>query len=156
MQVVLLFHLRSRLHNVILALCVPAIGLLIDRIGARRVILGGTASFGTLLLLSGMMDQRILTLYLFFAALGIVAGTTSPVPYGTVISRWFDRRRGLALGIMASGLGLGGVSIPLISERLIAAFGLRAAYGIFGAAVLLLSVPIVAIFLKESPQEKGL
>src|ERR1700681_4005646 len=46
-------------------------------------------------------------LYLFYVALGLVSGTTSPVPYGIVVSRWFDRQRGLALALMEFGLGLG-------------------------------------------------
>jgi MFS family permease len=148
--------LAFTLHSVIGAACIPLIGRLIDRLGARRVILTGTALFGLTLLASEMLGAHIGYLYLFFAALGMVGGSTSPVPYGVVVSRWFDQRRGLALGLMAIGLGLGGISLPLLAQRLITMFGWRTAYASFGGAALLLSLPIVAAFLAENPAQKGL
>lgn len=144
------------LHNVVAALSIPLIGGAIDRFGARRVILGGTAVFGATLLFGGMLPARIGYLYLFFGTLGAVAGSTSPVPYGTVVARWFDRRRGLALGTMAIGLGVGGVFMPFAAERLIALHGWRWAYAAFGAAALVLTIPVVAVFLEERPQTRGL
>lgn len=143
-------------HNVIVAACVPLIGWLIDRIGARRVILGGTAAYGLILLLSGTVGTHIGYLYLFFAALGLVAGSTSPVPYGTVVSRWFDKRRGLALGLVALGIGIGGAAMPLVAMRIIAAAGWRVAYASFGSAALLIVIPIVALFLKDMPEQEDL
>lgn len=68
----------------------------------------------------------------FYAVLGVVGGTTSPVPYGVVVCRWFDQRRGLALGLMAIGLGLGGILMPLFAQRLTALLGWRTAYASLG------------------------
>ena len=148
--------LAFTLHNVIGALCTPLFGRLIDRVGARRVILIGTPIFGLILLSSVMLGSRIAFLYLFYVALGLVSGSTSPVPYGVVVSHWFDRRRGLALGLMAIGLGLGAIFMPLLAQRLIATFGWRTAYATFGGAALLLSMPVVASCLKDDPKQKGL
>ena len=148
--------LAFTVHNVVVAVCVPLIGRLIDHIGVRRVILAGTAGYGFILLLTGTVGTRIGYLYLLFAALGLVAGSTSPVPYGTVVSRWFDQRRGLALGLMALGLGIGGAAMPMLAQRLIAAAGRRVAYASFGAAVLFITIPVVAMFLKDTPREQGL
>jgi MFS family permease len=108
------------------------------------------------LLSSGLVGASITYLYLFYVALGLVSGTTSPVPYGVVVSRWFDRQRGLALGLMAFGLGLGAIAMPLVAQRLIAMFGWRATYATFGCAALLLSLPVVAAFLGEDPRQKGM
>jgi MFS family permease len=144
------------LHNLIGAVCIPLIGRLIDRVGARRVILTCTAVFGLILLSSEILKSRIGYLYMFYAALGIVGGGTSPVPYGVIVSRWFDRSRGLALGLMAFGAGLGGIFLPMLAHRLIAMFTWRIAYASFGCAALVLSLPIVGIFLVESPTQKGL
>lgn len=80
------------------AACVPFFGRLIHRFGGRRVILIGNLIFASTLLSSALISTRIAYLYLFFAALGLVSGGTSPVPYGVVVSRWFDERRGMALG----------------------------------------------------------
>ena len=148
--------LAYTLNTIIVALLTPLLGRLIDRVGARRVILIGTAIFGLILLSSEMLGSRIAFLYIFFAALGLVGGTTSPVPYGVVVSHWFDKRRGLALGLIAVGLGLGGIFVPLLAQRLIVTFGWRTAYATLGGAALLISLPVVAACLLDDPKQKGL
>lgn len=147
--------LAFTLHGLLSAACVPLTGHLIDVFGARRVILTGTAIFGLILLSSPFVGSNLPSLYLFYAALGIVSGTTSPVPYGVVISHWFDRQRGLALGLMACGIGLGAIAMPLAAQHLIVLFGWRATYAVFGCTTLLLSLPVVAAFLAERPRRKG-
>jgi cyanate permease len=79
-----------------------------------------------------------------------------PIPYGKVISHWFDKRRGLALGLALLGIGCGAVVMPSFAQQLITRFGWHAAFAILGAAALFISVPTVATFLKERPQDLGL
>jgi MFS family permease len=144
------------LHNLTGAVCVPLAGRLIDRFGARRVILTGTAIFALILVSSELLGTRIAYLYFFYTALGLVSGSSSPVPYGAVASRWFDQRRGLALGLMMLGLGLGAITLPLIAHRLIVIFGWRTAYATFGCAALLICLPVMAALVKDDPKKKGL
>jgi MFS family permease len=148
--------LAFALHNIISAACLLFIGRLIDRFGARRVILSGTALFALLLISSEWLGTNILSLYFFYCAIGIVSSTTAPVPYGVVVSHWFDRRRGLALGLMMTGLGLGAVTLPLVAHRLIVLFNWRTAYTVFGCATLAIALPAVATFLVDAPKYKGL
>src|SRR5438874_643657 len=82
-------------------------------------------------------------------ALGLIGSSTSPVPYGVVVSRWFNRRRGLALGFMMLGVGTGGIMAPLLAQRLIATFGWRNAYAIFGLGMLLVPLPLITKFLED-------
>jgi MFS family permease len=77
----------------------------------------------------------------------------APRPWATGWS--FDRRRGLALGGMATGLGLGAIVVPLIAHIVIERFGWRAAYAIFGCAVLI-ALPLVATLLVDDPSNKGM
>ena len=144
------------LHNLTGALCIPLVGRVIDRFGARKVILTGTTIFGLILLASRVLGSGVAYLYLFYTALGLVSGTTSPVPYGVVVSHWFDRRRGLALGLMMLGIGLGGITLPVLAHRVIVLFGWRTAYTTFGCATLLISLPVMAAMLKDDPKEKVL
>lgn len=141
--------LAFTIQSVAAAIGVPFIGRLNDQLGARRVILTGTALFGAILISAEWVGQGIVQLYLFFVVLGFVGGCTSPVPYSVVISRWFDRQRGLALGVMATGLGIGAIAIPVIAQRIIGAFGWRTAYATFGCATLVIVLPVLAAFLRE-------
>jgi MFS family permease len=144
------------LHLVVGALSNPLAGWLIERHGARKVILPAAAIFGTLLLSTVAFSASLSRLYIFYAALGFVIPGLGPLPYGCVVSHWFDRRRGLALGLMMVGIGSGAMIMPSFAQQLVARFGWRAAYVILGGAVLVISVPVVAGFIKEKPQDLGL
>ena len=138
------------------ALSAPLAGWLTGHYGARKVILPATAVFGALLLSNKAFSGSLWHLYIFFAALGFVINGVGPIPYGNVVSHWFDRRRGLALGLMMVGIGVGAMVMPLFAQQLIARFGWQTAYAILGAAVLLISLPITGTFIKEKPQDLGL
>jgi MFS family permease len=144
------------IHLVAAAVIAPLSGWLIDRYGSRKVILAGTALFGAILLANKAFSGSISHFYLFLLILGLVLHGTGPIPYGNVISHWFDRRRGLALGMMMLGIGLGAIIVPSLAQLLIARFDWRSTYAIFGAAVLLIPIPVVAILIKERPEELGL
>jgi MFS family permease len=144
------------LHLMAGALSAPFTGWLIDRYGSRRVILVGTALFGSILLSNKAFSASLSQFYLFLMLLGVVLHGVGPIPYGNVISHWFDRKRGLALGLMMLGIGLGAIIVPSLAQHLIAGFDWRSAYAIFGAAVLLIPIPIVAALLKERPQDLAL
>jgi MFS family permease len=138
------------------ALIAPMAGWLIDRFGSRRVILLGTVTFATILLANGAFSSSIWQFYLFYVLLGAALQGAGPIPYGRVVSDWFDRRRGLALGLTMLGLGVGAMLMPSLAQRLIARFGWHNAYSILGAFCLLVSLPVLAAFLKERPSELGL
>ena len=138
------------------ALCAAPIGWLTDRYGARRVILTSTGIFGSLLLANRLFSGSIARFYCFYMLLGICVGGVGPIPYGSLVSRWFDRRRGLALGLTMFGIGLGAVIMPSLAQALIMRFGWKTAYSILGAAALLISGPVVGCLIKESPEELGL
>ena len=116
----------------ILALGLPFAGRLIDRFGARRVILPSTLMVGLILLSAYFCSGRIWQLYVLYLAVGIAGCGVGPVPYCTVISHWFDKYRGLALGFMMLGLGAGAMIMPSAAQYLIARFGWRLTFGIFG------------------------
>jgi MFS family permease len=145
------------LFNLVGALWLPGTGMLIDRFGAKRVILVSTLLFGLVLCSALWVGGGLWQLYLFYAVLGIaMASGPAPVPYGVVISHWFDRHRGLALGMSMMGIGIGSIVVPILAQRLITMFGWRMAFAIFGAAVLLLSLPVIAALLQNDPRQRGL
>ncbi|HEY6409239.1 MAG TPA: MFS transporter [Ktedonobacteraceae bacterium] len=149
--------LAFTLHNLVAAVSVPLLaGRLVDRYGARKVILPYTVMFALILLSSRFLTTKMWQLYAFYAVLGLAGSGMSVVVYSSVVAKWFDRRRGLAFGMMMFGLGSGAIIMPSLARRLITLFGWRGAYAAFGCGVLLVSVPIVATFLKERPEKMGL
>ena len=148
--------LAFTLHATMTALSLPFVGRLIDRFGPRKIILTSACAAGLLLLFVNFYSKNIWQLYLFYAAVGIASCGVAPVSYCDVISHWFDRRRGMALGFMMTGLGTGALIMPSAAHYLIATFGWRKALGVSGAAILLINVPVLAMFLNEKPELMGL
>lgn len=145
------------LFNGVGALWLPGTGVLIDRYGAKRVILASTFLFGLVLCSALWVGSSLWQLYLFFTVLGIaMASGPAPVPHAAVISHWFDRRRGLALALSMMGIGIGAIVVPMLAQHLIAMFGWRMAFAIFGAAVLLFPLPVLATLLQNDPSQRGL
>ena len=145
------------LFNLVGALLIPCTGMIIDRFGAKRVVLVFTLLYGLGLCSALWVGTSVWQLYLFFILLGVaMASGPAPVPYGVVISHWFNRHRGLALGLSMMGIGIGSVVVPILTQHLITDFGWCIMFAIFGAAVILLPLPILAVLLQNDPAERGM
>jgi len=144
------------LFNVMAAISVPLVGWMIDRWGPRRVILPATVVYAVVLISATTLGSKIWMFYLFYAALGFSSGGPHPVPYAVVVSRWFNRNRGLALGVMLLGVGTGAIVVPLLAQRLLTLYGWRGTYGIIGLLVLLAPLPVVTALLEYDPKDRGL
>jgi MFS family permease len=88
--------------------------------------------------------------FYLFNALGYVCG--GPLPNQVLLSRWFDKSRGKAMGVAYLGIGLGGAAVPWISNILVHQFGWQMALRILGLLIIVVSLPL-AFFLKEPPTE---
>ena len=143
------------LSLIVLSAALPIIGRLVDRYGARKIIFPSALLFGAGLTSFYFLSNSLWHFYGIYIFLGIVGSGTAAVPYYKVVSQWFDRRRGLALGLTMGGAGLGFFIMPSLSYALIATFGWRIAYALLGAAVVVVTLPVVGLFLKEHPQMMG-
>lgn len=149
--------LAFSLANFVGALWLPLTGVLLDRFGPKRVILLSTLIFGAVLCSAFFVRTELWQLYLLFSILGAsMSSGPAPLPYTDLISHWFDRRRGFALAICMTGIGLGAIVVPTVSQHLISAWNWRVAFAILGAAVLLLPSPAIGAFLKDDPAQLGL
>jgi MFS family permease len=144
------FSSALTLHATMAALMCPVFGWMIDRWGVRRVMLPALVLYAL-----GIAAYALITAdpfavtYLIFGITGLTGTVAGPIPYSTVISQWFDRQRGLALGIGMAGVGLGVALMPQLAALLIAKFGWRAAYiGLAVASIVFAFVP-VALFVRE-------
>jgi MFS family permease len=132
------------------ALSCPIVGWLIDRFGARRVMIPGILLFALAVASFGLMPAKSLPIvFLIFCVAGFISGVQTPIPYAAVVSRWFDRERGIALGVATAGVGLGVALIPQLAAFLISHFGWRNAYFGLGIAVVVLAWLPVVIFVRD-------
>ncbi|MDD5082241.1 MAG: MFS transporter, partial [Dehalococcoidales bacterium] len=134
----------------------PFIGRLIDQYGARKVIIIGAIVFGSALISLRFMSS-LWHLYVAHAILGIGSVALGHIAQGTVVSNWFKRRRGLAIGIMSTGVGIGGFTLsPLIGGYLIPNLGWRTSYLILGILVLATLLPLASLVIRSKPADMGL
>ena len=115
-------------------------GTLIDRIGARGVILSGIALIGLPLILMGRMTH--FWQYELLCIAEVVGYTLAgPIANQVLIAQWFRVRRGQAMGYAYLGPGIGGVVSPLAANFLIRGFGWRSALEISGTVILAVLFP---------------
>jgi len=124
-------------------------GWIIDRFGPRRVMMAGILMAGGALVGLGLVSTLgMFYLFYFFNALGYVCG--GPLPNQVLLSRWFDKSRGKAMGFAYLGIGIGGATVPWVSHGLIQHFGWQSALRLLGGLIILLSFPL-AFLVKEAP-----
>jgi MFS family permease len=129
----------------------PVVGMLVDRLGPRRVMMGGAGLLGSACMLSSRIDS-LWSLYLVvgvLAAAGVCA--VSWVPSGALIARWFAERRGSMMGLAFSGMGAGVLVMGPLAQWLIAGHGWRAAYLVLGVGTLLVLVPLIWLGVRDAP-----
>jgi len=151
-QISLAFSLAMVAHTV----AMPFIGRLADYIGARKVILAGSLFLGLGVFLLSTVSAHLWQFCAIYVIIGSVAGGTAPVPYSKVIARWFDRMRGLALGLALATLSLSFAIMPFVTQTLLVAIGWRKTYALMGLAVIVITIPVIGLLLKESPNPLGL
>src|SRR5687768_4354296 len=115
-------------------------GRLVDRFGPRRLMLAGIVMAGGALV--GLAHVTTMSAFYFFYcfnALGYVFG--GPLPNQVLLSRWFDRARGKAMGIAYLGIGVGGAIVPLLALYLTTHYGWRNALQVLGVLMIAVSLP---------------
>ena len=142
----------------LIAMCVamPVVGPLVDRYGAKTVIVPSILMLGFSLASLSFLPDSLLYFYGVYIVAGIAGGGSSTMPYSKVVSHWFDRQRGLALALAAMGAGLGSLIMPPFAQALINGLGWRNAYLVMGATVVVVTIPVVVLWLKERPEDMDL
>jgi MFS family permease len=127
-------------------------GWAVDRFGPRRMMVIGILMAAIALVgLGSISSLGMFYFFYFFNALGYVCG--GPLPNQVLLTQWFDRSRGKAMGFAYLGIGIGGATVPWISHVLVQHFGWQAALRILGFSIVAVSLPL-AMLVKEPPRAR--
>jgi len=145
----------ASVNAIVYAFSSPLIGWSFDRFGPRILMPIGGGLIGLGLFFSGL-SHSIWQLYFSYGFLaGVGQAGLGFVSQSALISHWFVRRRGTAVGIATMGLGLGALILIPFTQVLITHFGWRSAFMVIAGLGLITVVPANALFLRRSPNEVG-
>jgi MFS family permease len=132
----------------------PYVGVLSDKYPARWLMGGGLSVMALFCIGVSLvrMSWQLLALFIVILPIAVVFSTT--LPQNAVVSRWFVRRLGLALGLTSFGLGIAGVVLPPIVAALLPTFGWRMIWRVGGLFVGLIVLPLVVWVVRDKPAER--
>src|SRR5258707_12756057 len=136
------------------AITIPFVGSMMDRWGVRAVLLPIVVLCASSVALIALTPKSVVVFMLFFAITGVLGSGQGPLGYAKCVSAWFDDRRGMALGITISGIGLGAALVPQYTQFLIGNLGWRVAYLGLGLLTLVVALPAVFLFICEPIKAK--
>lgn len=128
-------------------------GWLTDKFGSRRVVVALGSFLGVCYLLMSQVRNlwQFNLNYIFVGGIGV---STLNVPVMVTLSRWFIRKRGLMIGIVQAGMGIGGFVFPPFAGWLILSYGWRSAYLVLGV-IAWVGIVTAGLFLKCDPRDVG-
>lgn len=144
------------LNMMVAGLSAPLVGHLVDRYGPRRVLPWGAVLLGSGLLLCSATGS----LWHLWLAFGLVdalgGGILGPVAHTTLLSNWFIRSRGSAIGIAFAGMGAGLFVFSPVAQAAMDRVGWRGAFIVLGLVSLALLLPLTVLCQRDRPEELGL
>ncbi len=142
--------------NIAMGAMAPFLGRLVDEWSIRKLMLIGAC----LAPLGFFAASHITALWQFFfllaTFLGVGVALIGQLPSSTLVSNWFIKRRGTALGIATMGISTSGLVMPPLSTWLIEEFGWRMTFNVYGVATGAIVLPLVYWLVVNRPQDMGL
>jgi MFS family permease len=142
----------------------PAAGMLADRIGSRRAAMFAITMFAAGLVALSQIGKPVWHVlgnplhqyYASFLLIGLFSAGTNAVSYTRALTLWFDQRRGIAIGAAAAFQAIGATVMPIAFQRIISVSDWQTALLLLAGGLMLVCLPAVAIYVKDSPADLGL
>ena len=144
------------LGSVLWTIAAPLIGMALDRFGPRLVLPGGAIIMALGFVISGLAHSAIEYYIGMGVFMGVGFAALTMTSQATFLSNWFVRKRGMAIGVAASGIGLGILLVVPWSQWLIAAYGWRSALFLLAGVLAFIVAPVNFLFQRQRPEEMNL
>lgn len=149
------FGLYMSLMYIASSLMLPLAGRMVERYSARLLFTGSSAVMG-LCYLAMSFFTNVWEFYLSGIVMGLTLAFLLYLSFPTLVNRWFHTNVGLLIGVCSAASGIGGMIFNPIAANIITNWGWRSAYLVFAAILLLAVTPLLYIFLRDWPADKGL
>jgi MFS family permease len=126
-----------------------AFGALFDRIRIRTTLMIAITLYAASVGALSLLRPSLAIIYTLFGVSGFFGSGQTPLGYSKLIAQWFDKDRGLAMGIIQAGVGLGGIFVAQLARFLIGTFGWREAYVGLGITIFIVAFFPAAFLLRE-------
>jgi len=146
--------LSITLFSVSCAVLAPIAGRICERYSVRHIFVIATLGVVLFHVLIGMASAGWQVIALYMVLMPVAITFSSGIPSQILVTRWFVRKRGLALAFSAFGLAFAGVVFPPIVIWLMKTVGWQKVWWIFGAAILLLVLPTIMLVIRNRPDER--
>jgi MFS transporter, OFA family, oxalate/formate antiporter len=133
----------------------PGVGYLIERFEPKTIVTIFSIISGLAFLLVSF-TQSLWYFYASYALLSIGTTGIGYIPLGTLLSRWFVKKRGTAIGASMVGLAVGGVVLAPVIEWIVSTYNWRVTFVVLGILVWAIAIPLSLLVLKKDPSEIGL
>ena len=139
----------------LIGLAGPLFGMWVERFGARRTMMLGALVMGLAFACLGFTSS-LHYFYVMYFVVAVGQMAILHIPVLTLVSQWFEKRRGLAMGVSVAGLGLGGMIMLPLSAYLISLLGWQWTYRILGVAICLILLPLINLVVRNTPGDMGM
>jgi MFS family permease len=147
------FALSVNISGVCAALAAPFVGRLVDRFGARTVVVPAIVLYGLATMAQSQLTASKPQFYLTYCLLGASEAIAGPVAFSHLISSWFHSRRGIFLALVIGAAPTISIMIMApVTHMLIDHFGWRTTYAILGMTILVLGLPAMVFLLHDPPR----
>ncbi len=137
------------------AITQPFIGRLHDRFGGRIVISISVLIIGISSVLLTFTNSLWFLIIIYGIIMSIASGGASLVTIHAVLARWFHRRRGMAISLATAGASAGSLIIAPFTAYVILLLGWRITWGVLGAMILAVGLPMALMVIRNNPSETG-
>ncbi|MDH1699642.1 MFS transporter [Acinetobacter johnsonii] len=127
------------------------LGLAMDKWGMRKTTISMVTIFGLALCSVSLLPPSVPIYLAIFSVIGFAGAAATILPYSLAVSAWYDNSRGLMIGLINVGTGIGGVCLPIVSAYLLTNYGWRSGYLVIGLMAII--IPLIGlIFLVRLPE----